>query len=403
MRTFEYRGFDASGRRASGLIEALDLKEAREKLAGQGIFPEQVTAAASRLTSRTRYRRRALDLDTRAHVYRELGALLKAGLPLAQAFEVLLATPELGDRRATLAALRDRLREGASMASALRETCPQASPFERAAIEAGERAGDLAGALERLADFLEEQQRIRDRVQNALVYPVVVLCLVLLVAFLMLGVAVPRLAALLEETRMPLPAVTRVTLQAGKVAGLLAPPGILALLLTAAWVRTRRKSDPIFRATTERWVLRLPGWGRGYGVLLNLRYARTLSLLLRGGVNVIEAMDLAGKATGSALTAQLVRQQLEAVRHGTSLAEALRRVPVLARSLPAWVQAGEISGDLAGLLENAARHFQREWERRVAQSLAVLEPALVVTLGGLVLWLALSILLPVLALNRSLR
>ncbi|MBN1268778.1 MAG: type II secretion system F family protein [Kiritimatiellae bacterium] len=400
MKTYDYKGFSQSGQAVKGLVEALDLKDARERLAGRGVLAEWVYPAGSRGGRWLGRRRAVFSLDTRSMLYREVGALLKAGLPLANALEVLIAAPETGAGRNQLAGVRDRIREGSSLAAALEKASAGVTPFELAAVEVGERSGDLGGALDRLASFMEEQQRLQERVQTALVYPVIVLCLALLIAFVMLGVMLPRFADLMAETRIELPVLTRWTLAAGRVFSAAAVPALLAAGGAAYYLR-RRGRDAAFRARLEERLLRLPLWGRAHIALINLRFARTLALLLRGGVGLLDAMLLAGKATGSVAVENLVRTEAEAVRHGTSLADALRRIPALAGSLPSWVQAGEASGDLAGLLENAARRYQQQWDRTTTRALAVLEPVLVLLVGGLVLLLALSILLPVLSLNRA--
>ena len=167
MRTYEYRGFDGAGRAARGLIEALDLKDARERLASRGLLTESVQTAHTQSTRPRHAWREPFNLDARAMLYREVGALMRSGLPLAPALDVLIEAPEMGEQRARIAAARDRLREGSSLASALHAMSPAVSAYEVAVIEAGEKTGALDTVLDRLASFLEEQVRLRDRIQSA--------------------------------------------------------------------------------------------------------------------------------------------------------------------------------------------------------------------------------------------
>jgi len=150
----------------------------------------------------------------------------------------------------------------------------------------------------------------------------------------------------------------------------------------------------------DRWLFRLPVLGRGYLLLANLRCARTLAILLRGGVGLVDALPLAGRATGSAWIARLAAEEAEAVRHGSSLADAIRRIPPLAEVLPAWIQAGEASGALDRLLDTAGSAMQHRWDRFVTRTLSWLEPALIFAVGGFVLLVVLSVLLPIISLNR---
>ncbi len=401
MKTFAYKGFDPAGRSSKGLIEALDPKEAREKLASRGILAESVSAAGEAQTRGARLSRGSFALDIRAMIYRELGALVKAGLPLAQAMEVLIEAPELGDNRARLAGVRDRIREGANLAAALADASPKVSAFERAVIEVGERSGTLEVVLERLAGYLEEQSRVRDRVQTAVIYPAIVFSMAVVIGILMLGVMIPRVANLLAETNMPLPVITRVVMVFGR--WVLPVSGVL-LLAAAGFVfllRHRSATDPGLRARLDRRLFGIPLLGTGYLALVNLRFARTLALLLGGGVPLVDGVSLAGRATGSPWVSAMADDAAIAVRHGKSLADAVRAIQPLSTSLPGWIQAGEASGKLAELLENAGTRFQQQWDRLVSRTLTILEPALILVVGGFVLVVALSILLPILSLNQT--
>lgn len=402
MKTFEYRGFDAGQRACRGLVEALDLKEAREKLAQRGILAEKIGPAGARRPARLKLGEAEFGTATRAMLYREAGSLVHAGLPLANALEVMIEAPELGESRSCLAGVRDRIREGSAFAAAMAAASTAVTPFELAVIEVGERAGTLDAVLDRLAGYLEEQQRLKERIQTAMIYPAIVLALAVVVAILMLGVMIPRVAQLLRDTGVVLPLLTRVTLAAGRLALPVAVP--VAAVLAVGWfvIRRQMEQDADYRILWDRRWFRLPVVGRGYTVLVNLRFARTLAVLLGGGVPLVDGIGLAGRASGSPWVGRLALGAADAVRHGRSLADAIRMIPPLGGSLPGWIQAGEASGKIEGLLEHAAVRYQQEWDRLITRSLGVLEPVLILAVGGFVLLVALSILLPILSLNRSL-
>lgn len=400
MNTFEYKGFDHAGRAARGLVEAQDLKDAREKLAALSVLPEKVEPAGAARASALGDRR--LRTEVRAMLYREIGALLRAGLPLTEALEVLIQSPELGVSRATLAGIRDRVREGATMADALAAAGRQVTAFEQAVVQSGERSGRLGEVFERLAAFLEEQAQVSARMQTALIYPAIVLVLALVIVVMMLGFLVPALGRMLEEARMPLPWLTRAMLAIGRWVLPALAPLALAALAGIAWWRARLAADERWRRRRDRFLFRVPVWGEAYGALVNLRFARTLALLLRGGVTLVEGIGLAGRATGNAWTLDLCGALAEQVRHGQKFSDALRVTPPLNTSLPAWVRAGEVSGQLDVMLESAATRYQQQWDRRMARLLSLLEPALILVVGVFVLLVALSILLPVLRMNRLL-
>jgi general secretion pathway protein F len=334
-------------------------------------------------------------------VYRELAALVGAGIPLVQALETILTSPELGPHRAVLAAARDRVREGDALAGALAGVSGAVTPLEQAIVEVGERAGALDAVLDRLATFLEEQQKIRESVTTALIYPALVLLLALTIGTTVLGVMVPRVATMLEGTSVQLPALTVFMTGASRFFTLAALPVLAALLGGWALFRRRLAADPGFRVRVDRFLLGLPLWGRAYTALVNLRFARTLAMLLKAGVDLVDGLALSARATGSPWVVNLAEESVASVRHGTSLADALRGMPPLSASLPPWVEAGESSGNLEGMLACAADRCQQQWERIVRRFLAALEPVLVLVIGAFVLLVALSILLPILSINKT--
>ena len=213
---------------------------------------------------------------------------------------------------------------------------------------------------------------------------------------------VPRIGALLTESRIEMPALTRFMLALSRFAGAAALPGIVAAVLVGFGLRHRLRRSADFRCAMDRRMYRIPVVGRAYTALVNLRFARTLALLIRGGVPLVEGLVLAGRATGSPWVERLTREESDEVRQGRSLAAGLREIPPLQASLPGWVEAGEASGDLSAMLESAGLRYQQQWDRVVSRFLALLEPVLVLIVGAFVLLVALSILLPVLSMNQQL-
>ncbi|MBN1557310.1 MAG: type II secretion system F family protein [Lentisphaerae bacterium] len=392
MKTFTYRGYDRAGRLRKGLIEALGVKDARETLAARGILAERLQASG---------RRAGFRAATRAMVYRELGALLRAGLPLVRALDILIDSPELGGARALLAGVRDRIREGVPLVTALAEGAPSVTAFEQAVLEAGERSATVDVMLERLADFIEEQERVVARIRQALIYPSIVVVAGICVAVVMLGVLAPRARALLADSGAAMPALTAGMIRTG---AFLARWGwaVLAAVAAAVWgAQTALRRRVGTRDALERRLFALPWLGRGLTALANFRFARTLAILTGGGVSPVDGMALAGRATGSAWIARCAAAESRAVQGGAALAEAVSRIEPLAVTLPGWIRIGEATGDLARLLERAAARYEAAWERFLARGLALLEPVLILLIGGFVLLVTVSVLLPVFSLTRA--
>lgn len=400
MTTFEYKGYDASGRAQGGLIEAADLKDARNRLAARGILPE-ILQAAGGSASRRLSRASAFHADIRTMFYRELAALLGSGVALVPALDVILQAPELDKARTRLAAVRDNVREGQALSAAMAGVSTQVTPFEQAVMEVGERTGGMGEALDRLAAFLEEQEKLREKLITALLYPCVVVTLAVIIGGLVLVFMLPMVQRLFLETNLKLPLLTQVMLVGGRALGavlLLLAAGAVA---GVAWLRRRLRADEALRIRVDRRVFAIPLIGGGWRDLTSLRFVRVLGLLLERGVGLIESVPMAGRASGSAWLADCARRETAAMGEGKALVEVIRGIRPLHPSLAAWVQAGEAGGNLTGLLDNAAQRFQQSWDRLASRGMMLLEIGMTLVVGLFVTLIALAVLLPVLQMNKG--
>ena len=400
MTTFEYKGYDAAGQAQAGLIEAADLKDARKRLAARGILTEAVRAAGGDAARRAA-RPATFPAEIRTMFYRELAALLGSGVALVPALDAILQAPELDQARSRLAAVRDAVREGRPLSAALAEISSRVTPFERAVIEVGERTGGMNEALGRLAGFLEEQEKLRERLVTALLYPCIVVVLALVIGGGVLVFLLPMVQRLFAETSLELPLLTRLMLAGGRALGaglLLAAAGGVG---GAAWLRRRLRADAALRIRLDRRLFALPLLGAGWRNLASLRFVRVLGLLLERGVGLMESVPLAGRASGSAWLADCALRETGALSEGKPLVDVIRGIRPLHPSLAAWVQAGEAGGDLPGLLDSAAQRFQQGWDRLATRGMLVLEIALTVGMGLFVTLIALAVLLPILQMNKG--
>lgn len=400
MTTFHYQAFDASGKTRRGLVEAADPRQARKKLAARELFAERLEPAGN--VRRKIFGGHNLSPDARATVYRELGAALRAGITLERALDMLIETPETGRASVCLAAARDKIKDGVSTAAAFADALPGIRGHEIALIEAGEKTATLDSSLDKLADFLDEQVKTRASVISVMLYPAFILALGVVIATGLLGFAVPRITRLLQESgQTALPPLTRAVSAFGAAAARWGPVLILAAVAALLWFRDRARKNPSLSMEFDRLLFRLPLYGRGYALLARLRFCRALAVLLAGGTPAVEAMLLAGKATGSRWLESEIARQAEAVRHGEAISQALRRIPPFSVDLCNWVEMGEAAGTLPRMLENAAQRFRGKWEIFVARAHALLEPVLILAVGGFVFIIVLATLLPIISLNSA--
>ena len=392
MKTYQYRGYDVSGTSTRGFVEALSSKAARETLASRGVLADKLTVTGSKAR---------FNVESRSIVFRELSALLKAGVPLTRALEILIASPDSAQYASVLAGVRDRVREGSTLARALREGSVSVSAYELAVIEAAEATAGLAELLENVADFLDDQVSSRERVRSALVYPIFVGVTGVLVATVMLVFLVPKAEMLLQTGNGEMPAITQFAMMLGRLS-LRIGPALLGLLVAAiAIVTTQYRRNETFRVAFDRQRFRWPVVRKGTELLVNLRFCKTMAVLLQGGVSIEQAFPLAARASGNAWVAALAKLHAESLREGQPLSRVLADIPPLRERVPGWVAIGEESGELSPLLLAASKRLDDQWQRYVTRSLSLLEPVLILLIGAFVLFVTLAILLPVLSLSQS--
>jgi len=393
MKTFEYKGYTVGGAKSKGMIEANHPKAAREALAKQGILVERISESGSRA--------KRISAELRGILYHELAALLSSGMPLVTAIDTLIKTPEMKSVAGILGQVRDRVREGASLSAALAASRADISKFEEATINVAERTASLDIVLVQLADFIEEHRKMKERIQHAMIYPALVLGLGICVSIVMLGFLVPRTQQIMSGVNASLPMLTRIMLAIGNGMwpwGILSIAGIVLIL--SGWIR-RIRSHKNLRIKYDRKIFRLPLIGSGYRLLTAVRFSRTLAILVRSGVPLVEGVVLAGRSTGSVWVEQLAEAESESLRHGATLADTVRGIPPLGELLSGWIEVGEAGGNLAAMLDRAAERCQVHFDRFLSRLLVLLEPALLLFIGGFVLLITLSVMLPMFSLSSA--
>ncbi len=395
MTLFAYAGRDTNGRKVRGWVEGETPKAARQALHERGVLAERLTPAVATKNS--------LTTAGRARLYREFGAMLRAGFTLERTLGMLIAEEAGSDqqRQGFLIALRQQIRNGLPLSSAITLLAPRLSPFEKTALEAAEQTGMQGAMLEQLADFIEAQLAIVARLRGALVYPAAVLVLAFSILSLLMFVVLPQAARLFGEFADGLPTAARLLMTWG-------PRLMLLLLILAgtaaiagAWLYRATRHDAIRAARLEQWLWRIHLVRSIQERLWSLRFAGTMSLLVAAGVAPQEALAVAGAATGSYWLTQAAGERAAAVRQGESLSAAIAALPPLRPHLLEWVRVGESAGNLREMLEQAALRARQGYENRLARLLALLEPALIFAVGLAVLAVAYTVLKPMLDLARS--
>jgi general secretion pathway protein F len=400
MPRYRFEAADALGKISHGSLEADSLRAAMALLRARGLTPLELKVSAQGAASGglSWLTPRLSDTDL-AWATRQLASLLGASLPLEAA---LSATVEQAERRHiadTLSAVRADVRSGLRLADALAARPRDFPDIYRALIAAGEESGDLAQVMERLADYIEERNNLRGKILTAFIYPAVVGVVSIAIVVFLLGFVVPQVVSAFSQARQDLPALTRVMLQASdfvRAWGWLCLLGIFA----GTWGWRWYLRDPAARLAWHTQVLRLPLLGRFVLGLNTARFASTLAILGSAGVPLLRALDAASQTLGNDRLSLCVADATLRVREGVSLASALAAGKVFPPILLHLVASGEKTGALPPMLERAAQTLSRDIERRAMAMTALLEPLMIVLMGGVVLTIVMAVLLPIIEINQ---
>jgi general secretion pathway protein F len=401
MPAYRFEALDAAGKAQSGLLEADNVKAARQQLRGRDLVPLAVTAvtmAATDNSTAARFTRRVFSATSLAVWTRQLAGLVGSGLPLERALTALADEAENPRQRELVAHLKSEVNAGSSFGRALGTAPREFDEIYRAVVAAGEQSGALGAVLERLADDLEDRQALRSKVLGAMLYPAIVSLVALIIVIVLVTFVVPQIANVFTTGKRALPFLTVAMLAVssfvrnwGWAVALLATGGITAFVLA--------RRNEAFRERTDAAFLNLPLFGRlarGYNAA---RFGGTLAMLAGAGVPILKALQAAAETLGNRAMRADALDALVQVREGAPLASALaakKRFPGL---LSMFARLGEQTGQLPQMLGRAATQLSGEVQRRAMALATVLEPLLIVAMGGVVMLIVLAVLLPIIQLN----
>lgn len=396
MPAFDYAALDARGRTRTGVVSAGSLGEAHTALERRSLLPVRVQPA----TESAKPRRTGLggfSAGRRAMFTRQL-ATLSASAPLEEALRMIGAQSDHAATREVVMAVHGQVVEGFRLADAMARQGRAFPPLYRAMVAAGERSGALSDVLERLADLLERQQEVRSRLATALVYPAALALTAMAVVLALMVAVVPKVVEQFDSLGRELPWLTRGVIG---LSDFLVHYGVflLAALALGAVVFVRLLRRAAFRWAVDRAVLRLPLVGRLVRDMHAARMARTLGIMLNAGVPLVEGLEMTARTVGNRVLRGATEDMAVAIHEGGSLSGAMRRAGIFPPTLLYMVGSGESSGRVAPMLERAADYLEREFNTSTTAAMSLLEPAIIIVLGGVVALIVLSILLPILQFN----
>ena len=396
MALYRYKALNARGEMLDGQMEAGSDGEVVLRLQEQGHLPVEARLASEGGGEpfwRALFRPKAFAGARLVRFTQQLATLLGAGQPLDRSLSILLDMPEDEGARRTIADVRDAVRGGASLSTALERQHGTFSRLYVNMVRAGEAGGSVQETLQRLADYLERSQALRGRVVNAMIYPAILLVVIGGALLFLLGYVVPQFAAMYESLDAPLPLFTKVVLGVG----LFVRDWWLALVAIPAlalWWFDRKRRDPAFRTRFDGWLLGKPLAGPLVAKLETARLARTLGTLLKNGVPLLSALGIGRNVLGNRVLAADVEAAADEVKNGIGLSAALgkgKRFPRLALQM---IQVGEESGTLDAMLLKTADAFDAETGQALDRMLAALVPVVTILLASVVGVVILAVLTP---------
>lgn len=402
MPSYRFDATDALGKPVRGLIDADTARGARNLLRARGLLPlsaELAGAQPGQVGSLFRARLSDSDLAT---LTRQLASLLTAGLPLDAALGAALDQAERKHVAEVLSGVRADVRAGHRLAEALAARPRDFPDIFRALIAAGEESGDLARVMEKLAVYIEERNALRSKILTAFIYPCVVGCVSVIIVIFLLGYVVPQVVNAFTQTHQQLPFLTRAMLALSDYVrhwGWLT--GLTIAAAVSAW-RYALRAAPARLAWHTR-VLRLPLAGRFVLGVNVARFASTLAILTGSGVPLLRSLDAAQRTLGNDRLRNAVDDATARVREGATLASALGTQKVFPSLLVHLIASGEKTGTLPHMLERGAQTLSSELERRAMAMTALLEPAMILLMGGFVLMIVLAVMMPIMEINTFVR
>ncbi|MGB5539010.1 MAG: type II secretion system F family protein [Gammaproteobacteria bacterium] len=401
MPLFQYKAVTADGEVVNGTLSGNTREQVVAQLQSQGQIPIRVDETVQTGPARSR-RRRGRGRITDQHITsatRELGILLRAGLPLDRALAILASLSEGERMKQLLEEVREQVKGGATLADAMQAQEGVFSRFYLNLLRAGEAGGALEMLLERLADHMEQSREVRDTLLSAMIYPAILIFVALISIFILLGYVVPQFSELFEDVGQVLPLPTRITIGVGDF---LQQYGwvLVVLMAGAAWLVRYQLSQPRSRYRWHARFLRLPLAGDIITKIEVTRFARTLGTLLHNGIPLLKALGIVKDTVNNQVIADGLERVANSLKEGQSFATPLAEVAHFPAFAVHMIRVGEESGRLEDILQQVAQVYERETQTTIKRALALLEPVLILVLGVIIAAVIISILVAILGINQ---
>lgn len=411
MPVYQYRGYRNDGGAATGIVDAENVKVARLKLRKEGVFPtdvvEQGQAAIRRQEGRVQAaqtigRSSALTSNDLALMTRQFATLLVAGLPLVDALGVLVDQADKKSVKGLFADIREQIRGGKSLSAALEMHGKEFSSIYVHMVRAGEASGALDQILFRLAEFLEKQLALKNKVTNAILYPALMLIVGVAVLFFLMTFVVPKITAVFVSMKqtLPWPTVALMTVSRFFADYWMV---LIGLILGGALLAQRLVRTETGRMAADRLILRLPLIGDVARMVSISRLSSTLATMLASGVQLLDAMEVSKRVMNNRVLEETVEGARQNIREGETIADPLKRSGEFPALVTHMIAVGERSGEMEEMLRRVSQIYDGEVERVITRLTSLLEPIMILAMGVIVFFIVVAILLPIFEMGQMVR
>ena len=402
MSAFSYRALDAKGRNKSGILEGDNPRQIRTQIREQGLIPLEVEPAAEKeqkISKGFQLFQPKISSGDLALLTRQLATLVESALPLEEAILAVAEQCEKPRQKNMMMAVRSKVVEGHSLADSMGDFPYVFDQLFRAMVAAGEKSGHLDTVLERLADYTEKKQQTRSVMIQAMVYPTIMVIVALVIVTLLLTHVVPKIVGQFDTMGQELPGVTQFLIAMSEWVQAYIFHTLFIIISVIFLFRHLMRNDK-FRLQMHRRILSMPIFGKVIKGLNTSRFASTLSILTASAVPILEGMRISGQVLLNDYIKKLVLEAAGMVQEGSSLKVALGKTKVFPPMMMHMIASGEKSGELQQMLSRAANNQDREFEMQVSVALSILSPLLILVMAGIVFFIVIAILLPIVSLNQ---
>ena len=416
MAVYEYKGLDAGGKKVEGIIDAESPKAARQKLRKQGTFTTDIVEGKAdgggmRRSNAGKGKSGGLSVEVDFSKYlervgvadiaiitRQLAALIGAGIPLVECIGTVSKQVEKEKLRLALREIREKVNEGKSLGDALADYPKMFGDLYVNMVRAGEQAGALEHVLERLADYTEASVELRGKVVASMTYPLIMMMVAIAVILFMMGFVVPKITKIFTDMGSELPAITKFVMWISDMVQGYWYLGIIGFV-AMIWGGQRYYRTEKGRLRVDELLLRLPVFGKMLMMVSIARFSSTLATLMGAGVPLLRSMGIVRNIMGNVVLRNVVEEAQEAVREGQPMNKPLRKSGRFPPMVVDMISVGERTGDLGPMLNRVSISYEAQVSRRLSTLTALLEPLMILVMGGVVFFIAMAVLLPMLQMN----